>query len=128
MARVRTIEISRVFSLADHYEEVRYSITVDVAGTESADRVFENLEHVMEALRPIEKSWPAHLKSLSDAAQEPGIDDAFRKNRENELVRETKKFAFVHQRREKAIRTLNELGGNVTWVDTKKEYEEELKF
>ncbi len=127
MARVRTIEISRVFDMGAP-ETVRYSVTVDVAGTESADRVFENLEKVVEALRPVTESWAYHLKSLSDNLKQPIDDDIHRRKLEKDLVDETKKFAFACERREKALRTLNELGGHVTWVDSKREYDEELKF
>jgi len=127
MARVKSIEISRLFNVGDN-EHVKYSIGVDVAGTESAEKVFENLEHVIEALRPIGEEWAINLKRLSDQAQAPDLSDLYRQKLEQELVMETKKFAFVAQRREKALRTLNELGGTVTWVDSKREYEEELKF
>ena len=127
MARVRTIEISRTFDVGAP-ETVRYSVTVDVAGTESADRVFENLERVVEALRPIGTHWIDHLKQLEKDSMDPGLSPQYREAVHKDLAAETKKHDFMCERREKALRTLNELGGHVTWVDSKKEWEEELKF
>ena len=125
MARVARISIDRLFNLGDH-EQVKYSVSVDVAGTESAEKVFENLEKVMEALRPIRESEIQEIGYLRTRIAQ--YEGEYRQKLQKELEETTQSISTRQQRHEKALRTLNELGGTVTWVDAKKEWGEELGF
>lgn len=127
MARIARIEISRTFALDDK-EATTYTVAVEVSGTESADRVFDNLEKVMGALRPISTHWVEHLKKLDKESLDPDLSPQYREAIAKDLVAEYKKLEFMLERREKALRTLNQLGGAVNWVDSKIEYMEEIKF
>ena len=127
MARIARIEISRTFDLGDN-ETTTYTIAVEVSGTESADRVFDNLENVIGALRPISQHWINHLKKLEKDSMDPELSPQYREAVAKDLAAEIKKHEFLHERREKALRTLNQLGGAINWVDSKIEYMEDLKF
>lgn len=112
-ARVSRVSVGRVYNLGN-YEHVRYEITVDIPGGESATRAIIGVERILAGMKPIKDevhsaAQIAHASGEISRMKE-ATDDVWQRNwghctgtREEVIARYENSFAETMTKRAAAI-------------------------
>lgn len=126
--KVSRITIARLHN-AGNYEHVRYEISVDVGPNQNPASVAEELEAILNDLKPVRTDYDYELMRsravLAKPASELSDLDFANMNAHRERV---KKADEQSEKRQKAYERLNDLGGSRVYTDAKDKWDEEDRY
>jgi hypothetical protein len=116
-SRIVQVEVSALYNLGN-YSNVRYSLSAEVPKGGSARQTLYDIRHILGMLKPVRE--PDCADTLERVLAKPEEDrSAYEKEHLQEWAETVGKFKGRQDRRERALRLLDELGGASEFRDAK---------